>query len=569
MVSSRRSCPLARDLPLSSSPTIDPRRYRKVLGFFVRVLLHALWHDLLLNRPLLGWMRTPALGRWVLISRRFRDLAVEMGGVLIKLGQFLSTRADILPREITDELGGLQDKVPPAPTAEILAQIAEDFGRPATELFPRFDAEPIGAASLAQVHRATLPEGQEVVVKVLRPEIEILVETDLKAVSRALRWLKLWKKARKHVDLDRLADEFVRVTRDELDLELEGRNLERFAENFADDDTVRVPQVEWEFSGRRTLVLEDVGFLKLADMESLDAAGIDRGEVAKKLFETFLRQVFDHGFVHADPHPGNLFIEPLDSPADGAKEPGKGRPFRICFVDFGMVATIPERLEEALRGYVIGLGTRDGRRVVQAYKQAGVLLPGADEKRLIEVHEELFERFGGLGVTAMRDKIISEVDGMLHDYRDLILEAPFQAQVDLVFVERALGILLGLSTSLDPDFDLWGATKPFAQRLLREAAGSGSWWKEIGEQARLAIDLPRRADRVLRLAERGRLEVQYGLAPDARRAADGLERAVNRLVWVVAAAGLGIVGSLAAQPAVGIGLLVLGGMCLLRGLWMR
>jgi len=329
---------------------IDRSRYRKVRRFFLGVLIRVVWWDVIMAAPLLRRLRTPALPRWRRVAGRYRDLAVEMGGVLIKLGQFLSSRVDVLPLEITRELAGLQDEVPPEDLAPIVAQIEEDFGRPIAELFSELSPEPVGAASLAQVHRARLPDGEEVVVKVLRPGIDRLVETDLAVLSKVFRWLGMWRQVRRRVDLGLLEREFREVTLRELDLISEGKSVERFAHDFADDDDVLVPRVHWSHTATRTLTLEDVGFIKISDLEAIDDAGIDRHEVARRLYGIYMEQFFVTHFVHADPHPGNIFVRPLPESADGLDEDaGGGRPFQLAFVDFGMTTVIPERLREALR----------------------------------------------------------------------------------------------------------------------------------------------------------------------------------------------------------------------------
>src|SRR6185295_3454408 len=410
---------------------IDFRRYRKVRRFVARTFLHVVWWDVILNVPGLGRLRRPAIERYQMIARRYRSLAGEMGGVLIKVGQFLSTRVDILPPEITRELAGLQDEVPPERFDAVTRQIEEDFGRPLAEIFTWIGPETIGAASLAQVHRARLPNGQNAVVKVLRPGIDVLVETDLAAVRLATRLLKFSKTIRRRVDLDRLGAEVTDTTRAELDLQAEGHNAETFAANFAGDDRVYLPKVFWEWSALRTLALEDVGWIKIADLAALERAGIRRSEVARDLYRIYLRQIFEHYFVHADPHPGNLFVRPLTvgdeapfAPGDTAGPPpaGEARPFQIAFVDFGMVAVIPERLRNALREYAIGLGTRDAARLVHSYVAAGVLLPGADLRRLEEVHEELFARFWGVSIGSLRDTAFSEAQYFFREYRDLLYE---------------------------------------------------------------------------------------------------------------------------------------------------
>jgi predicted unusual protein kinase regulating ubiquinone biosynthesis (AarF/ABC1/UbiB family) len=534
---------------------IDPRRYRKVRRFVTRTFLHLLWWDLVLSRTFLRRFSRPALERWTEIARRYRVLAVEMGGVLIKLGQFLSVRVDLLPPEITGELAGLQDEVPPGRFEEIVRQIEADFGRPLEEVFARFDPDPIGAASLAQVHRAALPGGEEVVVKVLRPGIDVLVETDLAAVGLALRLLRVSKRLRRRIDLGRLADEFNTVTRRELDMLQEGQSAERFAHDFAGDRRVYVPKVFWPESAPRTLTLEDVGYLKTTDLPALERAGIGRRDLARALYTIYMQQIFVHHFVHADPHPGNLFVRPLPGPGEAPFRPGDPVPplppdpanpanparreFQVVFVDFGMVAVIPERLRAALREIAIALGTRDAPRLVRAYADAGIILPGADLRRLEEVHRTLFDRFWGVSIGRLRETALSQVPSLLLEYRDLLYSLPFQMPVDLLFSTRSLGLLAGMATSLDPDFDLWTETVPVAERLAR--AGMGGWreWlDEAAAQGRVVLTLPRRIDEVLSLAERGGLAVQAALPPETRRALQRVERATLRLAWMVVASAL-------------------------------
>lgn len=551
--------------PEGGEHPIDPRRFRKLRRFLLRTFLMAFWQDLVLNRPLLRWARSDPMPRWQAVARRYRALAVELGGVLIKMGQFLSIRVDILPPEVIQELSGLQDEVPPEPLDAVVAQVEEDFGLPLAELFPEFEPEPMGAASLAQVHAARLPpepgeaRGEAVVVKVLRPGIATLVETDLKALRMAVRWLRPWKRLRKRVDLDRLADEITTTTRAELDLPAEGRSAERFARDFADDPRVRIPRVYWQRTAPRTLTLENVAFLKIGDHAALEAAGISLPQVAKRLYGTYMRQIFVHNFLHADPHPGNLFVRPRD----GDHPDGDGRDFELVFVDFGMVAVIPNRLRSALREYLFGIGTRDAERVVQAYQAAGVLLPGADLGRLVEIHEDLFQRLWGVSMGQMRETALSEARYFLREYRDLVFELPFQVQVDMLFVGRAVGILAGQSTSLDPEFDPWAETIPFAEGLAREelSPSLGRLFELISEQGRLALRLPERLDRFLLHGDRAGIPVQAHLAPEVRRLVERAERTGRRLVWTVAASGLVLSGTLlrALSPEDPLGLVFLGG----------
>jgi predicted unusual protein kinase regulating ubiquinone biosynthesis (AarF/ABC1/UbiB family) len=533
--------------------SIDLKRYRQVRWFFAKAFLHVIWWDIILNRPILRWFRAPPLPRWQEIARRYRILAVDMGGVLIKLGQFLSIRVDILPPEVTGELAGLQDEIPPEPIEEILVQIEEDFGCPISDVFDWFDPNVLAAASLAQTHLAHLASGQEVVVKVLRPRIDVLVETDLAAIALAVRWLKFYRRISKRVDLDWLAEEFTAITRRELDFKAEGESAERFAGDFADDPQVHVPKVYWEYSAGRTLTMENVSYIKISDLAGIDAAGINRPDVAKKFYNIYMEQIFVNNFVHADPHPGNVFVRPLPHPNDDrltAFQPGDSvphqasRPFQIVFVDFGMVAVIPERLRVALRDYAIGVGTRDAYRVVQAYADAGVLLPNADIKRLEEATADMFQRWWGMRMGQVRDLAMGEARYFLREYRDVVYDAPFQFPADMLFVMRAIGILSGMATNLDPNFDPWTETIPFAERLAKEELQQNwrGWLQELVKFGQIVFNLPHQLERVLIEAERGSLTFQTSLAPDTRKAIRRLEHSVQQLAWTVVAVGLLISG---------------------------
>ncbi len=548
-----------------TTPTTPTRlelgRYLRVMLFFARVFVSFIWWDLILRRlPGLGQLaERSARTRWQDAAHRYRRLAIRMGGVLIKLGQFLSIRVDILPPEITGELAGLQDEVPPERLADIWAVVQQEFGRAPDEVYAWFSPTPEAAASLAQVHRATLFSGIEVVVKVQRPRIEDLVETDLAAIRVATNWLKFYRPITRRVDLDQVFSEFAQTTRAELDFIREGENAVRFATDFAHNPGVYIPRVYWEYTTRRVLTMENVASIKITDREAIEAAGISPSEVARRLYVTYLEQIFVNNFVHADPHPGNLFVRPLpdeaaasEGPPQGGStagprgDPGTGstiahgRPFLLIFVDFGMVAVIPPRLRAGLREYVIGIGAHDSHRVVQAYIDAGVLRPGADRKRLEEVHDRLFQALNGVRMGTLSDVAMAQAQVLIREYRDLLYELPFQFPADMLFAVRAVGILSGLATTLDPDFDPWSETIPFAERIASEqgAADWRRWLSEVGEMTRLALRLPAQLDRLITGAQRGDLTFQASLAPDAARSLQRIARAVDRLTWSVIAIGL-------------------------------
>jgi predicted unusual protein kinase regulating ubiquinone biosynthesis (AarF/ABC1/UbiB family) len=562
----------------SASPTpgrFDRLRYLRVIRFFAGAFISVIWWDLILRRVpgLRGLSQRSSLGRWRRIAQRYRRLAVQMGGVLIKLGQFLSIRVDVLPPEVTSELSGLQDEVPAEKLADVQAVVAHQFGRPVDEVFAWFAPQPEAAASLAQVHRARLTSGEEVVVKVQRPRIGTLVETDLAAIQTAVQWLKWYRPIARRVDLDRLVEEFAATTRAELDFVAEGKNAERFAADFAEDPGIYIADIYWDYTTECVLTLENVASIKITDFEAIETAGISRAQVARRLYDTYLRQIFVTNFVHADPHPGNLFVCPLEPDPDAGAD--AARPFLLIFVDFGMVAVIPERLRANLRDYIIGLGTRDARRIVQSYVDAGLLLPGADRKRIEEATDAMLQRMWGVTMGQFRDVAFQEAEFFVREYRDIVYEMPFQFPVDILFVGRAVGILSGIATSLDPDFDPWAATIPFAERLAAEELSRDwrGWLQEIGNLARLILQLPTRLDQFLTDAQRGELSMQMSLASDAARSLRRLERSVDRLTWGIISMGLLIAGTTLlvnhSSEWPGISLFVLAGLAFVWGLTRR
>jgi predicted unusual protein kinase regulating ubiquinone biosynthesis (AarF/ABC1/UbiB family) len=537
----------------AASVGFDRARYVRVVRFFAGGVGQFILWEILLRR-ILGrrFVARSREERWQRVARRFRTMAVEMGGVLIKLGQFLSVRVDVLPRSVTSELSGLQDEVPAERLEDIQAIVEAEYGQPLDRVFAWFSPHPEAAASLAQVHRARLSaallqgidDGDDVVVKVQRPRIRTLVETDLRAIHTATQWLKRYGPIRRRVDMDRLYEEFAQTTRRELDFIAEAGNAERFATNFADDPGVRIPRVHTGVSTQRVLIMEDVANIKISDYAAMEAAGIRRAEVADRLFNAYLKMAFRHNFVHADPHPGNLFVQPLptlaESPRSPARSEARGRPFRLIFVDFGMVATIPERMTSHLVDFLLGFATRDASRIVRAYQGAGILLPGADLARLEQMESELLERYGNLTLREAQQVAMSEWQGLAREYRDILYEMPFQIPTDLLFVGRAMAILFGMATSLNPDFDPWRAIEPFARQVAGEEIRRD--WRSVLDElqrvVRLAASLPEQADRFFRQATQGELTVRAAWTTDTMRSVRRVEAAVNRLAWAVIFAAL-------------------------------
>lgn len=522
-------------------------RYRRIVLFFARLLLGFAFWDLLLPRLwLANWARRTRPQRLRRAAVAYRALAVQMGGVLIKVGQFLSARVDVLPREVTDELAGLQDEVPAEDFKDIRRAAEAEYGLPLEQKFAFFDEIPLAAASLGQVHRARLPgaptspqdSSLEVVVKIQRPNIEQLIATDLAALDTVGGWLQRYRPISRRANVPALLEEFSRILFEEIDYLAEGHNAETFAENFSANPTVRVPAVVWSHTTRRALTLQNVLGIKITEYETISQAGIDRREVASRLLDTYLKQIFEDGFFHADPHPGNLFVQPLP-PGGGEAAP---LPWRLTFVDFGMVGHVPKNTRDGLREMLIGVGTQDAARVVRSYEMLGVLLPGADLTLLEKAEARLFERFWGKNMTELTHVDPQEVRQFMSEFRDLLFDLPFQVPQDFIFLARAVGILSGMCTGLDPQFNVWEHLEPYARRLIAEEAQAGRevWFEELKTLARALLAGPVKLEAALRRLERGEVSVR---TPDITRQSARLELALRQVAAGVVFTGLLLAGT--------------------------
>ena len=477
-----------------------------------------------------------------IFARRFHVLAVDLGGLMIKVGQFMSSRLDVLPPEITSELEGLQDEVPPVPFAAIRVLAEAELGMPLERAFAWVDESPLAAASLGQAHRARLAPLDAadtgltgVVIKVQRPGIDKIVDVDLAALRKVGGWLSHVRLVSDRVDAPALVEEFAQTSLEEIDYLHEAASSVRFAEEFEGDDRVSVPAVVWERSTRRVLTLEDVTAIKITDTVGLGLAGIDPDEVAPVFAAVMFDQLFNTGFFHADPHPGNIFVTPVpDDPS--------GRGWKLTFIDFGMMGEVPPTTRAGLRKMLIAAASRDGTGMVNAARDLGVLLPSAETSELEKAMKQLFARFGGMGFAELREVDPREFREFAVQFGDVVRALPFQLPENFLLIIRAMSLTSGVCSSLNPAFNLWDSVEPYASQLIRDEGGNvvQDFGKQALENAGIAWRLPKRLDGLVTRFEDGTVAVA---SPGLERRVARLERTVGRAVSALLFGALLIAGA--------------------------
>lgn len=522
--------------PAAVTPAINRRRYRRITRFFAGVILNILVWDLFLAR-LPGLRRRVRAGRprrFRRHARRFRQLAVAMGGVMIKLGQFLSARVDVLPPEITDELQGLQDEVPPVPFEAILARFQAELGEHA-HAFQAIEATPLAAASLGQTHRARLTHGgrsQPVVLKIQRPDIETLVATDLEALRVVARWIMRYRPIRRRANAPALMEEFARTLWEELDYHAEAAHAGRFQAMFAANPGVQIPQIYPAYSTSRVLVMENVEAIKITNLAQLRAAGVDPQAVAGRLLDAYFKQIFEEAYFHADPHPGNLFVCPQ---ANGA--------FQLVFVDFGMVGQIAG-LRDHLRQVLVAITQRDARLLTQTYAELGFFLPGADLERIAEAQAKILNQIWGRQLLELARPDPREVQALGLEFRDLLFEFPFQAPQDFIYLGRALGMISGLVSLLDPNLNPWYYLEQYGQKVIASQEGRRLGREALAAGLRPYWQLPAALYHFLETAQEGRLQLQTQPDRQTGQRLTQLEQRLRQLNRSILLAGALVAGAI-------------------------
>lgn len=463
-----------------------------------------------------------------------RTALEELGTTFIKLGQILSTRADLLPPDYLKELSKLQDSAPSVPFETVRNALLKELGRPIEEVFLHFDPKPLAAASIGQAHAATLKDGTEVVVKIRRPGVVEQVNEDLEILKELAVAASSRFEFAERYDIPGIVEEFSETLRAELDYIREGHNAERFAENFADEPGLHIPRVYWETTTSRVLTLERIRGTKISDTASLDKQGIDRPALAKFATDVIMRMVCEHGIFHADPHPGNFFIE-----SDAT----------IGLIDFGMVGVLDERTQDLLADLLIYINHQDTDRLVDVLLDLGVTKKRVNRDSLRHEIHHLLSTYWGLSLGEIK------VSAVLNDVAAAMRRHDLHLPSNLALLVKTVIMIEGLGSKLDPEFHMTSALESYADRLIMRKYSPIKLVRNLGQAsldfARLGLEMPQQLRRIVNAAENGSLQV--GMRPEGfDPIINRLEKISNRIVLgVIAAAfinGLAVLVSVYRPP---------------------
>jgi ubiquinone biosynthesis protein len=458
-------------------------------------------------------------------GQHLREMLDELGPTFVKFGQLLSTRPDVLPPDIIAELRGLQDDVRPFPLADVEKVIEEDLGLSIDKLFAEFEDRPVAAASIGQVHRATLPNGRSVAVKVQRPGAPRQIEADVALLYQAARLAKERVRALDFIDARQLVDEFARSIRHELDYRLEARNADTFHRNFAGHPHVRVPRVFWTYTRSRVLTLEWLDGTQVADLHPDTWSVEDRRDLATLMAETWMTMIFRHGFFHGDPHPANILV--------------LGRADQIGLVDFGAVGKLTDDDLSKVTRMFIDAASENVDALPRRLADLGVRYPKEREEEFLAELRELYYRYYGAS--------LAEIDPLqvIRETFQLIYSLNLQLPTRFLLLDRAIATLASVGVDLYPDFNVFEVARPYARSLLVERFGprrmAARARKESLRLGQVALELPYQVHDVLNEMRDGQIEVGFvhkGLDDLLNR----MDVVFNRLVIAMIVAG-GLIGS--------------------------
>ena len=463
---------------------------------------------------------------------RVRMVLEELGPTFLKMGQILSTRPDILPVEFMQELSKLQDEVPPFPYSEVQATIQKEFNKSVGQKFSSFDEQPLAAASIGQVHKAKMPDGKNVVVKIQRPGIQLTIKVDLEIMMHLAGLMELHLEGWDIQRPSRIVEEFAHTLEKELDYTLEAAHMERFARQFEDEPAVYVPQVYREATTSRVLTMEHINGIKASDIDRLEKEGLDRSEIARQGLILIMKQIFVHGFFHADPHPGNIFVLPDNV---------------ICYIDFGMMGRLDLETRERFADLIMSIVHRDEREATKVLLQITL---SEEEPNYPALQKDTAEFMDKHCYRPLKDV---KLGALLHQLLEMATRHRLGIPPDLYLMIKSLSTVEGLGRILDPDLDVIEQATPFIKhiqlnrihpsRIAKDMARSGT------DLFHLLKDIPGEVRTILKLARQGKVKIEFehrGLEPMI--AAN--DRISNRISFAVVLASL----------VIGSGLIVLSGI---------
>lgn len=487
-------------------------------------------------------------------AKQIKRSILELKGLFIKVGQMISIMTHFLPKAFTEELEGLQDSVPPAPYAEIERRFLEEFQQKPDEYFTRFEKQPIASASLGQVHVAWNAAGQKLAVKVQYPDIEEIVRIDLKTLKRIFSLLHL---IFPQYALKKTYVEIREVVLDELDFKKEAENLRLLAQNFAGDEDMLFSKVHSECSTSRVLTLEFMEGVKISNLKALQELGLNPSEVATKIIHAYCKQIFLDGVYHADPHPGNFLVQARETEVEITVEPedeGSGetpRTYvekrlvpRIIMMDFGAVARISEPMRKGIAKFFEGIIKRDNLVISQAMKEMGFIAKTQDEEVFDKIVEFFYERLKDIKIEELKNFQINQKQRLedLLEFRKLNISIKellntFNVPKDWALLERALILLVGLTTHLDANLNPLNIIIPYAEKFVlgKDRTFADLIVDAVKEVLLSYLKLPTELERTLRLLNKGEIEVR---SKTAGRDADRISSALHRLSYIL----LGLAG---------------------------
>ncbi|HIK29629.1 MAG: AarF/ABC1/UbiB kinase family protein [Oscillatoriaceae bacterium SKW80] len=418
-----------------SRPWLVIGRALKIIWYFAGFILGLLWDS---------WWHQETQHKSQR-AEQLRQILTTLGPTFIKVGQALSTRPDLIRKDFLEELVKLQDQLPPFANDLAFKIIETELERPVEEIYSYISPEPVAAASLGQVYRARLHSGEEVAVKVQRPNLKPILTLDLYLMRWAAGWMAPWLPLNLGHDLTSIVDEFGSKLFEEIDYFNEGRNAEQFASNFADNPNIKVPIIYWRYSSHRVLTLEWINGFKLTDIEQIKAAGIDKDALIRIGVESGLQQLLEFGFFHADPHPGNLFAMP-----DG----------RMAYIDFGMMDQLEQETKETLVDSVVHLIDKNYIALAEDFVKLGFLTPETDIEPIIPALEAVLGDIIGESVGNFNFKTITD------RFSELMYEYPFRVPAKFALIIRSLVTQEGLALTLNPDFKIVALAYPYVSRRL-------------------------------------------------------------------------------------------------------